>query len=384
MLSRFFLSAMMVASVAQAYFSGASAQPTFSWETVPLYAHLGDNDGLSEEEVAFLASNFHFVTLEKMHALDHYPDNESAARAEAARLKAVNPDLKVLYYWNFLLDYPGYKASADRGTEPKYFLHDTQGNLSLKSDKLRRYDVSSPDWQDWWIEAAAEMLATDEFDGIFVDALPQIALKAELASDMWGADKAAQIEAAINPALHKLRQKIGSDELVIYNGIRSVANGWDHGGLKYLEHTDGVIVEHFDLFQSTATEQVLQDIQRMIATGEQGKIVILKAFPGFTWLDDSIRDTPHEELYALARERIDYPLAAFLIIANEYSYFNYSWGYRAEHGNLDWYPEFDKPLGKPLGPAKRTGLTFRREYEHASVILDIDARSGQVRWRGSE
>ena len=38
----------------------------------------------------------------------------------------------------------------------------------------------------------------------------------------------------------------------------------------------------------------------------------------------------------------------------ERCYFCYTWGYSEEHPAFDWYPDFDKPLGPPLGEAKRT------------------------------
>jgi hypothetical protein len=54
---------------------------------------------------------------------------------------------------------------------------------------------------------------------------------------------------------------------------------------------------------------------------------------------------PKDELQCRAQENVTFPLATFLIVANENSYFNYTWGYRHNHGAYDWYPEFDKKLG---------------------------------------
>ena len=39
---------------------------------------------------------------------------------------------------------------------------------------------------------------------------------------------------------------------------------------------------------------------------------------------------------------------------------------------LTWYPQLSEPLGAPLGPAVRSGSTWRRQFEHASVLLDLD------------
>jgi hypothetical protein len=64
-------------------------------------------------------------------------------------------------------------------------------------------------------------------------------------------------------------------------------------------------------------------------------------------------------------------LAAFLIGANENSYFSYSKGW--DFGSFAVFPEFSRPLGPPLGlPTVATAgarTTYTREYEHCSVVL---------------
>ncbi|MFC1766435.1 alpha-L-fucosidase [Planctomycetota bacterium] len=48
---------------------------------------------------------------------------------------------------------------------------------------------------------------------------------------------------------------------------------------------------------------------------------------------------------------------------------------------LTRFPEFDKPLGPPKGPAVQDGYTYTREFEHASVFLDIEKKQGRVTWK---
>ena len=82
-----------------------------------------------------------------------------------------------------------------------------------------------------------------------------------------------------------------------------------------------------------------------------------------------------------ARENLTFPLACFLIGAGEHSYFNYTWGWTIEQGALARYPEFDKPLGALKGPAVQDGWTFRREFEHASVVVDVEKRTAEIDWK---
>ncbi len=48
---------------------------------------------------------------------------------------------------------------------------------------------------------------------------------------------------------------------------------------------------------------------------------------------------------------------------------------------LTRFPEYDKPLGPPKGPAVKDGTTYTREYESASVFLDIEKQTAKITWK---
>lgn len=314
-----------------------------------------------------------------MHANRLHGSNEAGTLADARKIKAINPDAKVLFYWNLFLDYSNYEASENRNASPSWFLKNADGTPSLKGNSnLRRYDLTDPEFQKWWVSVAAQMIADPAIDGVFVDALPQVAGNPQNAAKSWGEDKAIALDAGINDIFKALREDIGDDGLIIYNGIRSVKNGWPHGGLKYLEHADGLMVEHFGKFASAETAQIEADLDLMIQAASQGKVVALKGFPDFTWLEKDTMKLPHDELINRSKRHIDFPLAAFLVSAGEQSFFNYSWGYRAHMGNLDWYPEFNKRLGPPLGPAVKSKHIYTRQFEHADVRLDSKNKTANI------
>ena len=77
---------------------------------------------------------------------------------------------------------------------------------------------------------------------------------------------------------------------------------------------------------------------------------------------------------------MEFPLAAFLVGLQENCYFIYNWGYRMENGCLQWYPEFDKPLGEPLGDMVSSGWKLSREFKHASVWVDLEKRTSEISW----
>ena len=110
-------------------------------------------------------------------------------------------------------------------------------------------------------------------------------------------------------------------------------------------------------------------------------IVVFKGWPGFTFIDKAALRKPLEEKKKLAAENITFPLAAFLVGAQEHSYFIYNWGYRMRLGCLEWYPELDKQLGPPLADAKQTGWVLERDFEHAHVWIDLEAREARIDWQ---
>ncbi len=88
-----------------------------------------------------------------------------------------------------------------------------------------------------------------------------------------------------------------------------------------------------------------------------------------------------EEARLAARKDITFPLACFLVGAEQNCFLCYTWGWNPEEGTFEWYPEFDRPLGPLKGPAVREGWTYKREFEHASVFVDLEKRVGTIDWR---
>ena len=97
-------------------------------------------------------------------------------------------------------------------------------------------------------------------------------------------------------------------------------------------------------------------------------------------MENSLPDLSKLEIWLTENKNLEFPLACFLIGAEKHCYFCYSWGWLPEHGALDTFPELEKPLGPPKGPAVQEGWKFRREFEYASVFVDIEQRVGKITW----
>lgn len=73
-------------------------------------------------------------------------------------------------------------------------------------------------------------------------------------------------------------------------------------------------------------------------------------------------------------------LAAFMMGMEIGSYFG-SGMHWDDIGWHVWWPEYDKPLGKPLGRYKRSGYRFRRSFEHVEVEADCSTLKARFKWK---
>jgi hypothetical protein len=332
---------------------------------------------MTTEEARFVASRTNFICLEKAHASGQFKYTEDAIEKEAQQLKQLNPKMKVIFYWNAFLDYSMYKAHIDYEKHPEWWLKTQTGELDLKNGNLKRYDLSNPEFRSWWTNVAQKATVEGSCDGVFMDAFPQVISSANI--KLWGEEKYKSIQLGLHYLIEETREKIGVDKLIVYNGIRSTPQ--KNIGNDFPEYTDAVMIEHFGVFNSGTKESMLQDIREMEKAGKTGKIVVFKAWPGFTFIDKEAMGKPLEEKREIARKNITFPLAAFLVGAQENCYFVYNWGYRMDNGCLEWYPELDKKLGKPLADAEQSGWELKRLFEHASVRVNLETKDAAIDWK---
>lgn len=64
-------------------------------------------------------------------------------------------------------------------------------------------------------------------------------------------------------------------------------------------------------------------------------------------------------------------IAAFLLIRGEYSYYMASAGWL--DGGWVWHPEYDVDYGEPVGPARRDGAVYTRNYTNCIVKVNCSA-----------
>jgi len=341
----------------------ADGFPAFSWEHVPLYAHFGYDANLRPEQYDFLAKHFTLITFA---AGRNREGVERGIASGASEIKKRNPAVKVLFYW--AADIPHDPFTESLSTFPKGgYLDVLRRRPSGKGTPI--FDRSCADMRAWWSGIAAKAVRDYSCDGIFADGTHPLVHR-ELSKEKLDA-----VNAGLITMLKEAHTKMGADKLIIFNAL--------HGeeGAEYMAITDGAMIDRFDRDEKQTKETMAADLEAMRKAARDGKIICFKAWPDFNMKDQEIMKKPHEELAKLAREQITFPLASFLIAAGSHSYFQYTWGWNGDCGTFDWYPEFDKPLGAPKGEAVRKGWTYQREFEHASVFVDLETKSATIDWK---
>jgi hypothetical protein len=355
-----------------------SYYPEFSWNKVPVAFHFGKTgSSLTPMELEFVASHSNFIVLEKAHATQQLGSTEKGIENDAKQLKMYNPNMKVIFYWNSFLDYSMYEAHEVYGSHPQWWLRKLDGELDLKQGRIKRYDLSNPEVRDWWVDVVEKAVVLGSSDGVFLDAFNQVTSTGNIS--LWGQEKYDAIQLGLKSLIEETRAKIGDDKLMVYNGIRSTDSR--KVGNDFPNYTDAVMIEHFGHFSSKSKENMLLDILEMQKAGKSGKIVVFKTWPGFSWLDKDFMAKALPEKQKIAKENITFPLASFLAGAQENSYFIYNWGYRMDYGSLEWYPQLDKPLGKPLNDMTINNWELTRSFEHADIWVNLETKEARINWK---
>ncbi|MFI3331639.1 MAG: putative glycoside hydrolase [Rikenellaceae bacterium] len=363
------------------------AYPDFSWDKVSVCIHLGKStDDFTAKETKFL-SRFPIVCLEKNQGLNKHGAMELGTIAAGKAIKEYNPDTKILFYFNSCIDFgemymTGYMLSDD--ANPDWAVKSLNGEYVLIRNRTNRrmYDYSNDNMREWWVSTARKWTRNKYIDGVFIDAIPKYAASTPTRKKQWGEEKFNAIYAGLHSALSELKTELNGEKLMIGNFLRGNEKIMPDMGTHFHDYTDGGMIEHLGILTCSPKEHIAKDIELIQDAAKRKKIVVVKAWPTFNFMEmGDMKNKSQKVKETKAREDIVFPLACFLVGAGEWAYFCYSWGYEHTQGGLVDYAEYNKPLGKPLGDAVKTDWVYTREFERASVWVDLESRQAKINWR---
>lgn len=361
----------------------AAHLPDFSWDTVPraIYAH--KPSAWTDEDYTRIAR------------FGVFGDGFSAAGSRAAaEVKAFNPRITVLGYKNLVIHYQGTQDPLFVA-HPEWFLH-SGGKPELHgSGRIRHplYDLRRAEVRDFWLNEVDRLLHEPALDGVFIDAYAKVVNYAPVMR-ATGQNPPVEFIAAYHRMMDEhLQRAAGCGKIRIGNYLRAATP--DCAIPEVMTYLDGSYLEWFDHIGALPAhlhsyeEYVAAGIQAVQQVAQAGKMI---------WLHlEAVEDAdvqvtadgadpaaaaPSSQPY----QNLAYKLAMFLICAERNSYFQYQAAYKATEDVQSWapeFPEFRKPLGPPRGPAQRSGFTYTREFQYASVWLDLALRQGRITWKGS-
>lgn len=359
--------------------TGPPWYPRFSWETVPLYQMFGSPQLLTDEEVSTIAASSDFICIEKAHGLKTLGAAELGAKHEIARFKRANPQTRALFYFNAARAWPfttysrGLRFGAIRDELKPLIARDPQTGELAHKDQIYAFNVLNPEFRSWWTETVAKGVRETGADGLFVD---------QMHGNIWcHPGKQVEVAAAQAEMMRMAKAAIGAEKILLLNNGAAIPALFAIG--------DAFMFEHYSP-ASIAKEAIVNDWALMKKIAAAGKIVIWRIGVEHQPAESPVAEVPGESrqqrehrLEALSQQQLDFYLAAFLIGAQEYSYFQYGWGWRLETGPLVTYPALTKPVGKPLGEFTRldpNGWQFSRDFEHVRVRVDLEQRTGHLDW----
>ena len=324
----------------------AAKMPMFSWNTVPVYSHLCNKSGPFNDTALRTLVRFPLVTIEKGQG-SNLSDccAEDKILAAAKQIKALNSSVQVIFYYNSVLDWNQYRLHEEFLKRPDLWLRNASGDPvrmhgdhSFKQPKegMLVFDFSKQAGRDFWASDCINATKTGYIDGCFAD-------KADLESfsdNTLSPETAKAYAKGHDQVLQDLQKSLGDNVLVANNYL--------------LPGVSSTMIEGFH-----SNEASILQLQK---AASEKKLV---------------------EAHARCKNITD-SLAAFLIGAGEYSYYGCSSGWYVDETHMDWitwHPEYDKPLGKPTGPATKEGDVYTRHFASGTVAMfDTKTNTGTINW----
>lgn len=314
--------------------------PKFSWDKIPRCMLIRKRTAYTDEDIRAIAENYDLVVLEKANGAGMA--NTSLGMLDTgARLKAINPDIKVLFYWNSRIYFGHYGIDTTIDQHKDEWI----AKDFIIRGRLPTYVRENPDFLKWWVGCCEKMMGDDAIDGTFVDksGVPIYMLDALY--------KATPVNQLLMNNNASARQRIGYVD-------GTYREGWSGGG------NDDTIAETIAIAYETGQNQKMQILRNPI-----------KGVSNERELEDAA----------------DVVLAIYLLYVQEYSYFYVQASVDGTQPRWQWEASYmdqlNRPLGKPLGPYVRDNKVYTRSFEHCDVFMDLRPARGehaaQILWKNN-
>lgn len=307
------------------------------------------------------------------------PDPDYTLKSVVGRFKAATKAPVLSYSWaNRYSDAGRSEADLlrDFDSRKKSALGETRGDGDSKVDFL---DVRDPDVRSRVVSQFQRARSGLGVDGFAVD------LSTRTPSSRPGElAKRCKAEPDFCPSYAKgmdalfadLRQGLGPNAFIAYNGLFNFAPGQLQDQTKLLASTNGAAIEFFGMDPKDKQHRFSEDIKPfidIIPTLPADRSVLVFGRAPWTYTD-------YAQDYLWQR----YLYASFLLAARPTDYFKYHATFqvptqRGRAGGMDYYADWDADLGAARGAARQSGGLWVREFANGLVaVAPDDGRGGTL------
>ena len=374
-------------------------KPDFSWNKIPRWIAIRNKQPYTTNQAEKLANNYQVIMLEKANKAG-FDYTEEGIEDIAGRIKAINANAITLFYWNSVIHYGGYEANLDYDSTSWSVYDPVTGAPVLFKNNYHKYNYDVDSLRNWWISVPTNMVQLDDIDGVFFDKISKADFKTMH-------DNQGNLKNNYAVMLKDAYDAIPKGKIVTGNTLRGERNNGNRGLMEffdcsYLERwhrpykkdfidDDGTL---YDNIKQTKAEALELSIQLAREASSKGKMILFNSSPKFILpnANKSLYPTDHDSLKKVIQEGVYFPLAMFLMFAEEDAYFGYKIGPDArpnanklggsQHvwNTTPYVKEFDYYLGPPAGPFTKNGNVYSRSFENLEVTLNVATRETTFNW----
>ena len=372
-------------------------RPPFSWQSLPVFFHSSNSSGPWSDAAAKAIAKYAMATNEKSHAM-LLPDGsrqseEIAGPAACRQIAKEGTGTATFFYLNSVIDWPfNFKLHGDMVREAAWREKNASGGdiTATVPGHNYMYALEVAEMKAAWINTCVSAVRAG-CSGCFID---QANLNKAGTARAGGATKAAAAKygAGHLAALVELSQQLGA------TGNYPILNHFGVTGPRAqgMFSPVAMMIEDF-----VGSEKCVQKLQTIAGRGFTVQAHAGDLPKGVEWGGEGLGNQ--------CVNGDTNSMAAFLVAAEQYSYYHCSfanarggssiWGSASSwpavpDSWLDWLPEYDYPLGDPTGPATKvastsniTGLlpgqahVWTRKFSSGTVV-EFDGGSGQgtIKW----
>lgn len=267
-------------------------------------------------------------------------------------------------FHNQVADKPGDYCNLKQD-HPDWFLQDTSGKFITNKSGYSLMDPGNNDWRLFWLKRVKDTQEQYGWNGVFLDNVEaSLNKRIEKGAIPENYQDVNQYQKANEEFLKYIYNNFFEPNKVpLYANIIALndSNTW----FRYVRYLDGAMIENFatgwnnEYLTETEWESQLQIVS---LTQDLGKTVILVS--------------QGEEFDF---DRFMFSLASYLLVNNGKAYFRYT---SNDSYDQNWlYDQYNLDLGKPLGDLYHDVDSWKREFEHATIIVNTTTHKAEIKMK---